>query len=98
MKTGSEIKIGINIQPLEGLRMSDYEFKCKFYTQSSDSIEVVKADMIKIDDDNYVALVDTSTMAKGKVRSTIYAYIPDLDFPDGVRTEVHSLPINLRLE
>ena len=75
--------------------MSDYDFKCVFYTsrvmQNHRPVVLKKEELVKVDNDNYYACL-TSEMVKklgaGKVMLDFIAYIPDIDFPDGLRTEV----------
>lgn len=95
MDEKSELKISVHAQPLRDLHMSDYDFKCIFYTsrvlQSHKAVTLKKEELIKVDNDNYYACL-TSEMAKklgaGKVMLDFIAYIPDIDFPDGLRTEI----------
>ena len=47
--------------------------------------------MVKADDDNYVALVDSSKLGTGTIRCRVTAHIPDADFDDGIRTEIEEV-------
>ena len=42
---------------------------------------------------NYFVCFDTADLGVGKVTAVVTAYIPDADFPDGLRTEVQKLDI-----
>lgn len=86
---GTELKFNINIEPIDGITMSEYDFNAEFFTSAKSKLSVSKEDMIKIDDSNYVALVDTDIFEKGMLYMQLTAYIPDADFPDGLRTEVY---------
>jgi hypothetical protein len=90
---GTRLKINVHIEPMGDLHMSDYNFAARFYTRALKPVVVNKEDMIKIDSDNYIALVDTRTMTAGLLQMVIHAEIPDGDFADGLRYEV-SAPIN----
>lgn len=88
---GTELKINVHVEPIDGLHMVDYDFECDFFAQSRKKVKILKSEMKPIDDDNYCAII-TSELAKqigrGSIRMVIKAYIPDLDFPDGIRTEI----------
>lgn len=88
---GTELKINVHVEPIDGYHMSDYDFECQFYVYTNKSATISKADMIKVDDDNYLALI-TSELAqkigRGAIRMRLTAHIPDFDFSDGLRTEI----------
>lgn len=88
---GTELKINVHVEPIDGYHMSDYDFECQFYVYTNKCVVVSKADMKQIDGDNYVALI-TSDLAnkigRGTIKMRITAHIPDSDFPDGLRTEI----------
>lgn len=88
---GTELKINVHVEPIDGYHMSGYDFECQFYVYTNKSVAISKADMIKVDDDNYLALI-TSELAqkigRGTIKMKITAHIPDADFPDGMRTEI----------
>lgn len=87
---GTELKFNVHIEPIEGIRMSAYNFDCAFYVYSNRKVIINKSDMIKVDDENYIAMITTEQalkIGKGKIQLEITAYIPDNDFPDGLRTE-----------
>ena len=86
--TGTEMKLNISIDPIDGYSMEDYNFSIEVFTSVSRSLKVGKKDAIKVDKDNYVVLVDTQAIGQGRVKCKIVAYIPDNDFADGLRTEV----------
>lgn len=86
---GTELKINVHIEPIGDLHMSDYDFSVRFYTKSgSPTISITKNEMVKVDDDNYIAFVDTSGMTAGVVQMVVKALIDDADSADGYRTEV----------
>ena len=87
---GTEFKINVHVEPIDGLHMSDYDFECVFYVYTNKRVVIKKADMKKVDDDNYLAMIDTvkgMMLGRGKVNMELTAYIPDGDFEDGFRTE-----------
>ena len=86
---GTKIKLNIHIDEYDGLSMSDYDFDATIYTpRSENSIFYKKEDMIKIDDDNYCVLVDTSIIGFGRILVKIHAYLDDFDFEDSIRDEI----------
>lgn len=101
---GTELKININIAPIDGLRMSSYDFEIDFYIKPSCSITLVKKGatlsegLHKVDEDNYIACIDSTSLGTGKLKAMITAYIPDSDFYDGHRTEKIKLDTNVIIE
>lgn len=85
---GSEIKLNINIKPVDFLHMSDYDFNVVFFTNSDSSVTLSKEQLKKVDDDNYLAMIDSTQLGLGKVKMKITAYLPDNDFDDKIRTEI----------
>ena len=87
---GTEFKMNIHLEPIDGLHMSDYDFTCAFYVYTNRQVVIPKKNMKKVDDDNYIAVinsVDALKIGRGRINVEITAYIPDTDFEDGVRTE-----------
>lgn len=85
---GTELKINLSIGQLGDVHMSDIDFTAQFYVYANHVQEVRKADMLKVDDDNYLALLDSSKMGTGKLKVKVTAFVPDTDFKDRLRTEV----------
>lgn len=87
---GTELKINVHVEPIDGFHMSDYDFACQFYTYMNRRVTLNKKDMIRVDDDNYIACIDSSKLGVGLVMVRFRARIPDTDFPDGLRTEIET--------
>lgn len=85
---GTEVKINVHAEPIGRLHMDDYDFEVKFYIYTNKSVTRCKEDLIRVDRDNYIALIDSALLGAGKIKAKVTAYIPDSDFPDGLRTEV----------
>lgn len=95
---GTELKINLHCEPLDGLHMADYDFRADFYIYAN-RVETVRKDgMIQADPDNYVALVDTAKLGTGEVWVRLTAEIPDNDFPDGLRTEVVNMSTGITVK
>lgn len=87
---GTEFKLNINLNPIDGLHMSEYDFECAFYVYTNRKVVIPKQQMRKVDDDNYIAVInsiDAMRIGRGKVNAEITAFIPDRDFDGGIRTE-----------
>lgn len=94
---GTELKIKIHIDPFENLHMSDYDFECKFYVFPKNFIIIKKEDMASISEDDYLALVDTTTLGKGMLHLTVTAYIPDSNFENKIRREIKCVNPNIEI-
>lgn len=86
---GTELKLSISVDPIQGYRMVDYDCSVDIYCTPAKVVSLPKSQLINIDDDTYVARVDTKDLGVGRVKCRISAYIPDGDFEgDKRRTEV----------
>lgn len=94
---GTELKINVHVEPIDGFHMSDYDFACRFYIYTNRYVELKKSEMIKVDEDNYIACIDSSTLGAGAIMMRITAQIPDADFPDGLRTEIEKVPTGVNI-
>ena len=87
--SGSEIKLNVSIEPIQNKTMDDYHFSIDVYTANSSPITIDKEDAIRVDNSNYIILIDTAKIGYGRLKCKVTAEIPDLDFKDdGKRTEV----------
>ena len=87
---GTEFKMNVHLEPLDGYHMADYDFECEFYVYTNRKVVIPKSRMKKVDDDNYLAIIETADalrIGRGRIKVEITAYIPDADFSDGFRTE-----------
>lgn len=85
---GTEVKLNISITPAVLQRtMDDFDFTIDFYGESG-MVTIPKANCIRIDESNYVAIVDTALTGSGTLDARVTALIPDADCEDGLRTEV----------
>ncbi|MBQ1227474.1 MAG: hypothetical protein IIX79_05240 [Alistipes sp.] len=85
---GSELKLNIHIDPLGEITMDSYDFVVTLYTSTSRTLKVLKTQAVRIDENNYVVLVDTTKVGAGKLKCRVEAQVPDGDFPDQLRTEI----------
>lgn len=87
---GTEFKLNVHLEPLDGLHMSDYNFEVALYVYTNRKVVFQKSKLKKVDDDNYMLMVETADalrIGRGRINAEITAYIPDNDFSDGLRTE-----------
>lgn len=86
---GTELKLNINIEPIDGMTMDDYDFFIEVFGQwTKENIKIRKGEAIRIDENNYVVRLDTTKLGLGGLSCKVTAYLPDDDFEDGLRTEV----------
>lgn len=85
---GTELKLNLNIDPINGFTMEDYDFLIDVYCQSSKVATITKTQAIKVDKNNYLICVNTENIGTGNLKCKVTAYVPDEDFPDSTRTEV----------
>lgn len=101
MNVGTDLKINVHIDPLDGLTMDDYDFECLFYTSSLiKSVKIKKEKMIRIDSQNYVAVVCSSKTGPGNLKLKVTACIPDdsVEIHDGIRIEVKQIDTGIIIE
>jgi hypothetical protein len=87
---GTEFKINVHVEPIDDMHMSNYDFECAFYVFTNKKVIINKSDMRMVDKDNYIAIIesmDAMKLGRGRVNLEFTGYIPDSDFPDGLRTE-----------
>ena len=86
---GTELKLSISVDPIGGFKFSDYDCTVDIYTTHTKVVSIPKSRLIKVDDNTYIACVETKQLGVGRVKCRISAYIPDGDFEgDKRRTEV----------
>jgi hypothetical protein len=95
---GSEIKLNISLEPIGNYTMDNYDFECEFYCYSNRRVLLTKDGMIRQDESNYIALLDSKSLGTGTLKCKITAYIPDVDCEDGLRTEVLSIDTGIQIQ
>lgn len=85
---GTELKLNVNIEPIGDITMDDYDFEVDVYCSQKRITTIRKSEAIRVDDSNYIILVNTEPLGHGDVKVKVTAHIPDDDFDDGLRTEV----------
>lgn len=102
----TEHKINVHADPIDGYSLADYDFECKFFVFSNRVVSIKKNEMIQhevdgvFDKDNFIAILDTEkviALGKGTLKMKLIAHVPDVDFPDGTRTEVGEITLKVVL-
>lgn len=83
---GTELKFQLDITS-DGFSMADDDFKV-IISNHTKKVEIKKEDMILDENEHYLFTIDTAFFGSGDYMITTYAYVPDEDFDDGIRTEV----------
>lgn len=94
---GTELKMNVNIAPIDGISMDGYDFEVEFYCSPRKIVAFKKADAIRIDDSNYMFRVDTKQVGSGDLMCKVTAFIPDSDFEDSLRTEVQMIDTRVHI-
>ena len=83
---GEELKYKVVITS-QGFSMADDDFSAVAVCGSR-KVTYRKQDFLLDQEGNYYLAIDTTQFRKGELCLVTYAYVPDSDFPDGLRTEV----------
>lgn len=95
---GTEIKINISITPIDGVTMDDMDLDITFFCTPIKRVIYKKADAKRIDDSNYVFLLNSKDLGLGDIKAQIKAQIPDGDFKDRKRTEITVVDTNITIK
>ena len=85
---GTEEKFNVRVAPIGDLHIIDYDFSVEAYSNSNARAVIPKEDVIFVDDDNFIVRIDTNELGLGQITLEVTAFVPDSDFPDGLRTEI----------
>ena len=86
---GTELKFAVALTLPGGLTMDEVDFRCKFWTYRKE-LTVEKKEMIRLDENNYMAVVDSSRLGRGTIKVQTTVLVPDTDVDGGVRTEIYT--------
>ena len=94
---GSDVKLAISMQTLDGYDLEDIEWSLSVEANSK-PVTIPKASAIKIDSNTYKVVVHTLETGVGALKARLTAQIPDTDLGEGMtRTEV-TPPIQTNVE
>lgn len=94
---GTELKLNVNIQPIDGKSMSDYDFDIqlrggKNTISFEKRRETISDGLAKDEDsnDNYIVAFNTKDLGIGRVVCRVIAYLEDgaFNYDDHKRTEI----------
>lgn len=85
---GTQFTIKVGMEPMDGFHMADLPFKARFYVYTNRYVEIDKSEMIKVDADNYLALVDSSKVGAGQIVYRLYVDVPDANWEKEYRHNV----------
>lgn len=88
---GEELKYAVDITAT-GFSMADDDFDIVI-TVGNKSETYNKLDLVVDDQGTYYIMIDTTVFKKGDMYATVYAYVPDPDFDDGIRTEIDKVKL-----
>lgn len=92
---GSELKLNIYIEPINGRTMDQYNFECEFYCHPNKRVKKVKQEM-QGTDAGYIAVIDSKELGIGNLTCKVTAYLPDTyGGSDGVRAEVSLVDLDI---
>lgn len=100
---GTEVKLNINIKPIGGLSMSQYNWAIEAYCNPNNKVTITSEDALRgvnaymVDDDNYVIKVSTEKIGVGVIKCKITAELPDENFSDNYRTEVNVISTGIEI-
>ena len=83
---GEELKYRVDIQA-DGFDMDENDYEIELSCGSKRKT-ITKSDILRDIDGNHYIAIDTADFKRGDLYATVYAYVPDDDFPDGLRTEM----------
>lgn len=95
---GTELKINVNVKPIGNTHLSGCDFICTFFVNSNKTVVKKKEDMIKMDDDNYIALINSEDLGAGTIKMTIKVLVPDSAFEDNYRTEIETVSTGITIK
>ena len=99
---GSQFKINIYVEPIHKgssseVHLDSCDFNCIFFTSPNKYVELKKSQMVKIDKDNYVALIDSESLGVGTIKMTMEIDIPDPLFENNTRKEINTINTGIKI-
>lgn len=95
---GTKFKLNINMEPIGDYHLADLEWEARVFATGIRSATISKSAARMVDKDNYIIPVDSREIGPGGYYVTLYVRVPDGDFPDGVRTEVKTMPTGVTID
>ena len=95
---GSETKIAFSAELPDGITMESIPFTVTVYNADKKDVAVTtdKNECIRVNDNEYVVLVDTILLGVGIYMLSVCVQIPDSDFPSSYRKEIIKINPNVQ--
>lgn len=94
---GTTLKILVHFE-VDGLTMDDCDFTCDFYGRyENKKVTLKKDELLRVDENNYIAIVDSKAIGTGNIMCKLSVNVPDADCPDGIRKEVGRTLTNINI-
>ena len=87
---GTELKFLVEIEA-SGFSMETDDFTVTIKRGTKQRV-FAKNELVHLDEYYYVCF-DTAEFGSGMIQAIVTAYVPDADFPDGLRTEVFAMDL-----
>lgn len=86
---GTIFKLYVHMEPIDNYHLEDVEWEAEVYAEGGfgKRIKFKKEDAVKVDEDNYMVVVDSAIGGAGEYKLILTSYIPDADCPNGIRVE-----------
>ena len=85
---GDEIKIKINVEPVDEQTLDDFDWEARLWCSPQSVVVIKKEEATPLGDGFYVLKLDTTKVGAGLLNLKVVGYIPDGDFTDGLRTTI----------
>lgn len=95
---GTTLKLLITADLGDNIHLEDVDFTCVFFRAGLCNGQTIeKQEMIRMDKDEYIAVVDTKIIGTGEYYMKLSVRIPDNDVEGSLRDEVVVVPTNIRV-
>lgn len=88
---GTELKFLVEITA-GGFTMADDDFTVTIRRGSKQRV-FQKSELIEDENHKFYVCFDSAEFGTGVIQAIVTAYVPDTDFPDGLRTEVYMMDL-----
>lgn len=96
---GTKFKLNVTMEPVDGkYHLSNVDWEAEVYTKIGRSQIINKDNARRVDDDNYIIVVDSAIGGAGLYYLTLTAYIPDSDCEGGLRKEVATVSTMVKID
>ncbi len=96
---GTDLKLAVTATLGQDVHLSGVDFSCAFFRRGgTERLLLTKQQMTYVDDDTYMAVVDTTAVGPGDYLMRLTALIPDPDCPDAIRREVVTVDTGIHVD